>query len=409
MNGHNAANIKMKSIKNNILVVNGGSSSIKFAIYQVEDKLIQKLWGSIENIGLKNASFNFTNTTITHSKSILIKINNFKEAVNYLIDWLELQDHFISVKAIGHRVVHGMEHTKAEKITSTLLNQLKQIKLYDPEHLPGEIELIEIFAKRYPALVQIACFDTAFHSTMPTIAKLLSIPRKYYDKGIHRYGFHGLSYAYLLQELHHNAGAAIANGKIILAHLGNGASIAAIKNGKCQDTSMGFTPTSGLIMSTRSGDLDPGVAWYLMEVEKLTVQQFNCLINQESGLLGISGTSADMKELIKNKSTDAHAAEAFELFCYQTKKFIGSYAAVLNGLDTLVFSGGIGEHSPDVRSRVCDDLNFLGIEIDEIRNRSNELIISSPSSKVTVRVMTTNEQLMIAKMVSEVMNYSYFN
>lgn len=394
----------MKSIKNNILTINGGSSSIKFAIYETGAALTQILGGSIENIGSKNTSFNFTNTTTTQPKINSIKIHNFQEAVDYLIDWLELQQGFNSVKAIGHRLVHGMEHTAAEKITSILLNQLKQIKLYDPEHLPGEIDLIEIFAKRHPSLVQIACFDTAFHSSMPTIAKLLSIPRKYFDKGIRRYGFHGLSYAYLMLQLNSIAGAGTVNGKIILAHLGNGASLAAVKNGKCLETSMGFTPTGGLVMGTRSGDLDPGVAVYLMQVEKLTTQQLNHLINQESGLLGISGTTADMRELIKNRNTDTHAAEAFELFCYQTKKFIGAYAAVLEGLDTLVFSGGIGEHSPEVRSQVCDGLKFLGIELDEIKNINNEAIISSTSSKVTVRVIPTNEQLMIAKMVCDVLN-----
>lgn len=394
----------MKSTKNNILTINGGSSSIKFAIYETGAALTQILGGSIENIGSKNTSFNFTNTTTTQPKINSIKIHNFQEAVNYLIDWLELQQGFNSVKAIGHRLVHGMEHTAAEKITSILLNQLKQIKLYDPEHLPGEIDLIEIFAKRHPSLVQIACFDTAFHSSMPTIAKLLSIPRKYFDKGIRRYGFHGLSYAYLMLQLNSITGAGTVNGKIILAHLGNGASLAAVKNGKCLETSMGFTPTGGLVMGTRSGDLDPGVAVYLMQVEKLTTQQLNHLINQESGLLGISGTTADMRELIKNRNTDVHAAEAFELFCYQTKKFIGAYAAVLEGLDTLVFSGGIGEHSPEVRSQVCDGLKFLGIELDEIKNINNEAIISSTSSKVTVRVIPTNEQLMIAKMVCDVLN-----
>lgn len=394
----------MELIKNNILIINGGSSSIKFAIYEAEEKLTQILWGSIENIGLKNVSLNFTNATNAQQKHSIIVINNFEEAANYLIDWLELQDDFMLVKAIGHRLVYGMEHTATEKITPVLLNELNKIKLYDPEHLPGEIELIQLFATRYPALVQIACFDTAFHSTMPKNAKLLSIPRKYFDKGIHRYGFHGLSYAYLMQELNSKAGEGIATGKIILAHLGSGASLAAINAGKCQDTTMGFTPTGGLMMSTRSGDLDPGIVWYLMQVEKLTIQQFNHLTNEESGLLGISCRSGDMKELIKNKNTDAYAAEAFELFCYQIKKFIGSYAAVLDGLDTLVFSGGIGEHSPEVRSQVCEGLNFLGICIDENKNRSNEAIISSPSSKVTVRVMPTNEQLMMAKMVSDTIN-----
>lgn len=394
----------MTSIKNNLLVINGGSSSVKFAMYQTDGVLVPIFSGSIENIGAANATFSFINTITKEEESTVIKINDFEDAAYYLLDWFKQQGGFDEVKAVGHRLVHGMQNTKAQNISAELLNSLKNIFSYDPEHLPVEIKLIEIFTKRYPALIQVACFDTAFHTTMPNIAKLLPIPRKYFDMGIRRYGFHGLSYAYLMQELQNIAGNETANGKIILAHLGNGASLAAVKQGKCIDTSMGFTPTSGLLMSTRTGDLDPGVAWYLMQVEKLTPEKFNQLINHESGLLGISATSPDMKELIKNKTTDLHAAEAFELFCYQTKKFIGGYAAALEGLDTLVFSGGIGEHSPEVRSQVCDGLQFLGIVLDEIKNMNNEAVISAATSKVTVRVIKTNEQLMIAKLVCDVLD-----
>lgn len=393
----------MKFQKNNLLIINGGSSSIKFTMYELEEVLTQILSGSIENINSQNTTFSFKNTITQESKIAQIEINDFEEAANYLLDWLELQDGFAAIKAIGHRIVHGMQHTRAEKISVELLKELQQLCLYDPEHLPGEIKLIEIFTRRHPAFVQVACFDTAFHTTMPHVAKLLPIPRKYFDMGIQRYGFHGLSYTYLMQELQHIAGNETANGKIILAHLGNGASIAAVKNGKCIDTSMGFTPTSGLVMSTRTGDLDPGVAWYLMEVEKLLPEKFSQLINHESGLLGISETSSDMKELIKNKNTDTRAAEAFELFCYQAKKFIGAYTAALKGLDTLIFSGGIGEHSPEVRSQICDGFDFLGIELCEIKNTNNEILISAKTSKVAVYVIKTNEELIIAKLVCNVL------
>ena len=399
----------MKSNKNILLTINGGSSSIKFALYETEVFLKQLLYGEIENIGTKNAVLNFIDTINNKKNTININTVDYDESVNHLIDWLELQDNFTSIKAIGHRIVHGKQHTASEIITVQLLEELKQICPYDPEHLPGEIKLIEIFAKRYPALVQIACFDTSFHSTMPLVAKLLPIPRKYFAMGIQRYGFHGLSYEYLLEELRNIAGNEVAQGKIILAHLGNGASLAAVKDGKGIDTSMGFTPTSGLPMSTRTGDLDPGVAWYLMQVEKFTPHQFNHLINHESGLLGISGTSSDMRELIKNKNTDPRAAEAFDLFCYQTRKFIGAYAAALEGLDTLIFSGGIGEHSPEVRSQICNGLKFLGIELDEIKNKNNEAIISIDSDKVSVRVIKTNEELMIARSVCNVLNTSIKN
>jgi len=394
----------MKSNKNILLTINGGSSSIKFALYEIEESLKQLFYGDIQNIGTKKAALNFIDAINNKKNTININTLDYDESVNHLIDWLELQDGFTSVKAIGHRIVHGMQHTAPEKITTTLLNELKQICPYDPEHLPGEIKLIEIFAKRYPALVQVACFDTSFHSTMPHVAKLLPIPKTYFTMGIQRYGFHGLSYAYLMQELNSIAGNETAKGKIILAHLGNGASLAAVNEGKCIDTSMGFTPASGLIMGTRTGDLDPGVAWYLMHVEKLTLHQFNHLINHEAGLLGISETSSDMRVLIKSKNTDLRAADAFNLFCYQTKKYIGAYAAALEGLDTLVFSAGIGEHSPEVRSQICDGLQFLGIELDEIKNRDNEAIISADKSKITVRVMQTNEQLMIARLVCDVLS-----
>ena len=399
----------MKSSKNIFLTINGGSSSIKFALYEIEESIKQLSYGEIENIGTNNALLNFTDAINNNKNIININTVDYDESVNHLIDWLELQDGFTSIKAIGHRIVHGMQHTVPEKITTTLLNELKQIYPYDPEHLPNEIKLIEIFAKRYPALVQIACFDTSFHTTMPHVAKLLPIPGKYFTMGIQRYGFHGLSYAYLMQELERIAGNEIAKGKIILAHLGNGASLAAVKECKCIDTSMGFTPASGLVMGSRTGDLDPGVAWYLMQVEKITPQQFNHLINHESGLLGISETTSDMRELIKSKNTDPRAADAFNLFCYQTKKYIGAYVAALAGLDTLIFSGGIGEHSPEVRSQICDGLEFLGIELDEIKNRNNEPIISTDKSKITVRVMQTNEQLMIARLVSDVLNYPVKN
>ena len=393
----------MESIKNNLLTINGGSSSIKFAIYQTDGVLTLILSGSIENINCQNTTFIFLNTITKQENNIAIEQKDFDEAANYLIDWLEQQDGFSAVEAVGHRLVHGMQYTKSEKISVELLDELKQICAYDPEHLPGEIKLIEIFTKRHPAFVQVACFDTAFHTTMPHVAKLLPIPRKYFDMGIQRYGFHGLSYAYLMQELQRIAGHETADGKIILAHLGNGASLAAVQHGKCIDTSMGFTPTSGLVMGSRTGDLDPGVAWYLMQVDKLTPEKFNRLINHESGLLGISETSADMKKLIEIKNTDTRAGEAFELFCYQAKKFIGAYTAALEGLDKLVFSGGIGEHSPEVRSQICDGLEFLGIELCEIKNMNNEIIISTKTSKVTVYVIKTNEELIIAKLVCEVL------
>lgn len=387
-----------------ILTINGGSSSIKFSLYKIGYPLQQLFVGQIENIGTTKAKLSFNNSGTEQKKSFNIQATDHNEAANNLIDWLEKQEGFDSIKAIGQRIVHGMQHTEPEIISPGLLKELKKISAYDPEHLPEEIKLIEVFSKRYPLLKQVACFDTSFHTSMPVVAKLLSIPRRYFEKGIQRYGFHGLSYAYLMRELKNIAGEEEAMSKIILAHLGSGASLAAVKDGKSIDTSMGFTPASGLPMSTRTGDLDPGVAWYLMQFEKLNAKEFNHLINHESGLLGVSETSADMRELLEVKETNSNAKDAIELFCYQTKKWIGAFTTVLGGLDTCVFSGGIGEHSPEVRSKICDGLGFLGIELDEIKNRNNEAIISTGESKVNVRVIKTNEEFMIAKLVYDVLN-----
>lgn len=387
-----------------ILTINGGSSSIKFSIYKIEDSLTLMLNGQIKDIGKPKAELSFKNALNEQNNAIKIQAKNHNEAALFLIDWLEKQTAFNNVKAIGHRIVHGMKHTAPEIIDPELLNDLKRISAYDPDHLPEEIKLIEVFSKRYPLLKQVACFDTSFHTTMPKVAKLLSIPRRFFEQGIQRYGFHGISYSFLIEELNKLAGSEISNGKVILAHLGSGASIAAVKDGKSMDTSMGFTPASGLPMSTRAGDLDPGVAWYLMEFEKLNPKDFNFMINHESGLLGVSQTSSGMQELIEVESTNSNAKEAVELFCYQTKKWIGSFAAVLDGLETLVFSGGIGENSPQVRSKISKGLGYLGIELDEAKNRNNEAIISTESSKVTVRVIKTNEEVMIARLVNTVLN-----
>jgi acetate kinase len=382
-----------------ILTINGGSSSIKFSLYRLEEPLQQVFNGQIENIGSDNAKLIFNNLLTNQNAKMAINAATHSEAADNLIDWLERQEDFDCIKAIGHRIVHGMTHTEPEIISPPLLKELKKISPYDPEHLPEEIRLIEIFCRRYPALIQIACFDTSFHTSMPKVATLLAIPRRYYKKGVRRYGFHGLSYSFLIEELYRLGGSDLATGKVILAHLGSGASLAAVKNGKSVDTSMGFTPASGLPMGTRTGDIDPGVAWYLMKFEKLNAKEYNYLINHESGLLGVSETSSDMRELTELENKSTYAKDAIELFCYEVKKWIGSFAAVLSGVDTLVFSGGIGEHSPEVRSKICDGLEFLGIELCEIKNMNNESVISTVESKVNVRVIKTNEELMIARLV----------
>jgi len=240
---------------------------------------------------------------------------------------------------------------------------------------------------------------------MPRVASLLPIPRRYADQGVQRFGFHGLSYAYLLGELDRLADPAAVSGRVILAHLGNGASLAAVRDGQSVDTSMGFTPTAGLVMSTRSGDLDPGLGWYFAQTEHMTVQQFHRMINHESGLLGVSETSSDLRDLLERESGDIRAAEAVELFCYQVKKWIGAFAAALGGLDILVFAGGIGENSSVVRSRICEGLGLLGIQLDQIRNAAGEPLISADASRAQVRVIRTDEELMILRSVTGVLNF----
>jgi acetate kinase len=275
--------------------------------------------------------------------------------------------------------------------------------------LPREIELIETFRQHSPKLPQVACFDTAFHRTMPRVAKLLPIPRCYYAKGVQRYGFHGLSYAYLIEELARLGDPAATTGRVILAHLGNGASMAAVRDGKSIDTSMSFTPTSGLVMSTRSGDLDPSLAPYLARSEHMTTKQFYEMVNHKSGLLGVSEISSDMRDLLTQEAHETQAAEAVALFCYQAKKWIGSFAAALGGLDTLVFAGGIGENAPRVRARICDGLGFLGIELSESRNAEAAAVISTDGSRVTVRVIQTDEDLMIARSVCRILKTDTVN
>ncbi len=393
--------------KDCILIINGGSSSIRFALYAKENELKQILSGKIERIGLKDAIFSINQNNIKSEEKI--DASNFHNATISLISWFEKQDWFKNVKAIGHRIVHGMKHTRAEIITDDLLIELNSISRYDPDHLPAEIDIIQSIQKNYSKLIQIACFDTAFHTTIPPVAKTFAIPKKYFDEGIQRYGFHGISYSYLMQELR-KQNEVEANGRIILAHLGSGASIAAVKGGKCIDTSMGFTPAGGIVMSSRSGDLDPGVAWFLMQDRNASqngtgrdAKAFNNLINQQSGLLGISGLSADMQVLLHHEKENKDAALAVDIFCYQIKKYIGAYTAALGGLDTLVFSGGIGENASEIRSRICTGFEYAGISFNEDKNNKNEWLISDNRSKVKVYVIPTNEELMMANFVNNIL------
>jgi acetate kinase len=294
-----------------------------------------------------------------------------------------------------------MARTAPALVTERLIRELRQTAPFDPDHLPGEIELIVAFQKLHPDLVQVVCFDTAFHRTMPRVAKILSIPRRFEAKGVVRYGFHGLSYEFILEELRRVAGARAARGRVVLAHLGNGASLAAVSKGRSQDTSMGFTPSAGLVMGSRAGDLDPGISGFLARREGMSAAKFQDMVNHSSGLLGVSGTSSDMRDLLERESCDPRAAEAVELFCYQARKWIGAYAAALGGLDTLVFAGGIGENAATIRSRICKGLEFLGVRLNARSNAASSALISR--GRVAVRVIRTDEEQMIARSAMRVL------
>ena len=394
----------MKPANPRILTINGGSSSIKFALFEAGDPPRRMLEGAIERIGLPEAAFQVKGLNPSDNFSRLVEAPDHTAAVEALMNWIEERRGHDELAAVGHRVVHGgPTYCKPQGVTADMVEELHRLSPFDPEHLPEEILLIEAFYRRFPDLPQVACFDTAFHHDLPRVAQLLPIPRRYEAQGVRRYGFHGLSYAFLMDELACLAGTEAAQGRVILAHLGNGASLAAVREGKPVDTSMGFTPAAGVPMSTRSGDLDPGLFWYLARTENMSAKQFNVMVNSQSGLLGVSETSSDMRDLLECESQDVRAAEAIAVFCYQLKKWIGAFAAALGGLDTLVFSGGIGENASPVRVRICDGLGFLGIELDNKRNSANESVISTADSRVSVRVIPTDEELIIASSVCRVL------
>jgi acetate kinase len=394
----------MKPSNPRILTINGGSSSIKFALFEAGDPLQRLLAGGIERIGLPEAFLRVKGVNPDDNFARLVTAPDHTAAVDALMDWIDKRLGRDALTAVGHRVVHGgPKYNRPQRITAEMVAELHRLSPFDPEHLPEEILLTEAFHRRFPDLPQVACFDTAFHHDLPRVARLLPIPRRYEAQGVRRYGFHGLSYAFLMEELGRLAGAQAAQSRVILAHLGNGASLAAVRDGQPVDTSMSFTPTAGVPMSTRSGDLDPGLVWYLARTEGLDAKKFNEMVNFQSGLLGVSEISSDMHDLLDRETQDVRAAEAVALFCYQVKKWIGAFAAALGGLNTLVFAGGIGENAPTVRARICDGLEFLGVELEKKQNAANADLISAADGRVAVRVIRTDEEQMIAKTVCRVL------
>lgn len=377
-----------------VLTLNGGSSSIKFALFGTADPPARTLTGAVSRIGRPDAVL-----SVGGKGEEPFAAPDLPAAADALLDWLDDRVGLTNVAVVGHRVVHGGPHyADPQLVSSELVAEMRRLVPLDPNHLPGEIALIEAVQRRRPDMPQVACFDTAFHHHLPRVAKLLPLPRRYESQGIRRYGFHGLSYTFLMQELTRLDPAA-ARGRVILAHLGSGASLAAVRDGKCIDTTMGFTPTGGLVMGTRTGDLDPGLLVYLMRHDGLTADALDELVNARSGMLGISETTADMRDLLSRRETDERAADAVAAFCYSVRKGIGAFAAALGGLDSLVFAGGVGERSAPVRAEICSGLEFLGIGLDAERNAANAAMISADGGQVTVRVVPTDEEAVIASAV----------
>jgi acetate kinase len=386
-------------IQKTVLILNSGSSSIKFGLYPQGDPPQPILSGKIERINTPEASMKWSEAATGRTGTEKLELSENKSAAQFLQSWLDARPESAGIAGVAHRIVHGgPNYSQPQLVTPELITELRRIGPYDPDHFPGQMELISVFGQQARNLPQVACFDTAFHHDMPRVAKIVPLPRKYEAAGIRRYGFHGLSYTFLLEELERVAGREAAQGRLILAHLGNGASMAAVRNGQCLDTTMCFTPTAGLVMSTRTGDLDPGIFVYFSRTEKMTPEQFQHLVNYESGMRGISETSSDMRDLGERAATDPRAAEAIDVFCYQARKWIGALATVLGGVDTLVFAGGIGENDAEVRKRICTGLDFLGIALDAAQNSTSAPVISPVNSgRPTVRVIKTNEESVMAK------------
>jgi acetate kinase len=393
----------VKSERYPILCLNSGSSSLKFALYKLGDREeVLLAEGSVERIGMKGGHLwirNAEKEVLTNLYSDFTEHKTAVKATFTALDKLSLP----YPSAVGHRLVYGgPNYTNPVEVNSELIETLRKLIPFAPLHLPDEILCVEAVAFHFPQLPQVVCFDTAFHRRMPELAQRFPLPRNLWDEGVRRYGFHGLSYEYIL-----NALGTAASGRIIIAHLGNGASLAAVRNGKPLDTTMGFSPTGGFMMGTRSGDLDPGILLYLMNKKGYDASKIEHLVNHEAGLLGVSGISSDMKTLLDKRKGEPHADQAVEMYCYHLRKHIGAFAAVLGGIDTLVFTGGIGEKAAPVRWSVCQGLEYLDIHLDARLNEMNAdiITITTPGSSCVVRVIPTNEDLVIARHAHKLLFY----
>ncbi len=397
-----------------ILTLNTGSSSLKFALYEARSDLsadagVSELsckrvrHGSIQGIGLARGSARVSHRD-SDERALELEIPDRDSALRWLLAELDREGIWNELTAVGHRFVHGgLAFRQPVLITREVRDAIEKLVPLAPAHLPGELAALDIIASVSPSLPQVACFDTAFHANLPREARLFGIPHRLAEAGVVRYGFHGLSYEYVTAALRERGRL---GARTVVAHLGNGASMAAIANGKCVDTSMGFTPAGGFVMSTRSGDIDPGVLLYLLEERKMPVEEVDAFVRSTGGLLGLSGTASDMRDLLARAATDGRAADAVAVFCYQIRKFLGAYIAVLRGLDTLVFTGGIGENAAEIRARICASLDCFGIQLDAEANAAGEPIISRDGASVTVHVIRTDEESVIARHTLRVLRES---
>lgn len=389
-----------------ILSVNAGSSSLKFKLYAMpaEDVVIS---GLVDRIGHSDCIFTYDYQGAKH-KSVQA-VQNHTEAVQLVTDALldsgAIQDKS-EIVGIGHRVAHGgRDYTQSTEITPVVQQKIADLADMSPLHNPVNLLGIEAFEKLLPDAREVAVFDTSFHSTIPSKAYMYALPFEYYEKyGIRRYGFHGQSHQYIYSEVNRRYDQDFSR-KIISCHLGNGASVCAIKDGKSVNTSMGFTPLAGLVMGTRSGDVDPNILPFLAEKEDLSAADIRQVLNHKSGLLGLSGVSNDVRDVLKAEADGNKRAElALQVYVHQIQTYIAAYTADLGGLQTLVFTAGVGEHSAPIRERVCADLEYLGVKIDADANQDNDLDISAADSRVKVLVIPTNEELVIARETEKVVD-----
>jgi acetate kinase len=362
-----------------VLTINAGSSSVKLAIFAVDE----------DETRLASAAGE--------------RVADHAAALRTALARLQTDLHAAPLDAIVHRIVHGgPRYHDPLRITDGVRHDLRTLAGIDPDHMPQALAAIDAIGERYPAVPQVACFDTAFHHALPRVAQMYALPRRFWDAGVRRYGFHGLSCEYILRTLTQIDSRAAA-GRVIIAHLGNGASLTAVQNGRSVETTMGFSPAGGVVMGTRCGDLDPGVLVHASHTESLDADALSRLVNRDAGLLGLSGTSQDMRDLLGREAADPRAADAVALFCYSVKKAIGSLVAALGGLDTLVFTAGIGEHAAAIRQRICRGLHMFGLDIDEARNAKDAAVISPDGSIATVRVISTDEDRMLARHAAELL------